>query len=194
MCDRNWVRLAHPKEGRFKRMQRMRALVSLFGLVALSVVAPSRAAAQDLPGFGVQVRIGYFWPANSRASAGKSQWFTVGAEFKVLDDTFIMRNPLTPGHFSFSADLMEGDGFRSVPLLVNYNVRVAENFTASAGGGVSFTSRPGFDDDASFAFQASLVYDWAIEGFPVLVRLAWNGVSSVDRELDGFSLTAGVKF
>lgn len=175
-------------------MQRIRASISLFGLTALCLFAPTAASGQELPGFGVQVRIGYFWPANSRAAAGKSQWFTVGAEFKVLNDTFLVRNPLTPGHFSLSADLMEGDGFRSVPVLLNYNLRVSENFTASAGGGVSFTSRPGFDDDASFAFQASLVYDWAIEGFPVLVRLAWNGVSSVDMELDGFSLTAGVKF
>ncbi len=175
-------------------MQRMRVLIPSFGLFALLLAAPSVAVAQDLPGFGVQVRIGYFWPANSRAAAGKSQWFTVGTEFKVLDDTFISRNPLMPGHFSFSADLMEGDGFRSVPLLLNYNLRVSENFTASAGGGVSFTNRPGFDDNASFAYQASLVYDWAIQGFPVLVRLAWNGVGAVDKELDGFSLSAGVKF
>ncbi|MER3413275.1 MAG: hypothetical protein C4341_03375 [Armatimonadota bacterium] len=175
-------------------MQRMRALVSSFGFVALWFAVPSTSTAQGLPGFGVQVRVGYFWPANSRAAAGKSQWFTVGTEFKVLDDTFLMRNPLTPGHFSFSADLMEGNGFRSVPLLLNYNLRVLENLTASAGGGISFTSRPGFKDNTSFAYQASLVYDWAIQGFPILVRLAWNGVSSVDEELDGFSLTAGVKF
>lgn len=175
-------------------MQRMRGLVWSLWLVALPLAVPSAAEARALPGFGVQVRVGYFWPANSRAAASKSQWFTVGTEFKVLDDTFLVRNPLMPGHFSFSADLMEGDGFRNVPLLLNYSLRVSENFTVSAGGGVSFTSRPGFDDNTSFAYQASVVYDWAIQGFPVLVRLAWNGVSGVDKELDGFSLTAGVKF
>jgi hypothetical protein len=154
--------------------------------------APARS--QNLPGFGVELRAGYFWPANGRASAAKSQWFTVGTEFKIFDDLIFFKNPINPGYFSLSADLMEGGGFRSVPVLVNYVTRVSEHLSASAGAGVSFTSRPGFDDGASFAYQVSLRYDWSVSGFPVIVRLAWNSVASVDQELDGFSLTGGVKF
>lgn len=157
-------------------------------------VAASPARSQTLPGFGVEVRAGYFWPANGRASAAKSQWFTVGTEFKIFDDSILFKNPLNPGYFSLSADLMEGGGFRSVPVLVNYVARVSKQVSASAGAGISFTSRPGFDDGTSFAYQVSLRYDWSVSGFPVIVRLAWNSVASVDQELDGFSLTGGIKF
>ncbi|HWP30228.1 MAG TPA: hypothetical protein VNK96_00650 [Fimbriimonadales bacterium] len=160
-------------------------LTLLFSLWAFA----QAANAQEFRELGLLFRFGIFTPSSSEASAVSDNWVVAGAEFRVMNLPG-PSNPRKP-YLGVSVDVYNKESFGSVPILANYTA-FSGDFHLTAGAGISFVRRPGFESAARAAYQVGAGYTFP-GGTPVLFEIRWFGVEGVSSDLDGFAFTLGVR-
>jgi len=160
-------------------------LVSFFCLWALG----SAAFGQEFRELGLLFRFGVFTPSSSEASALSDNWVIAGAEFRVMN----LPGPGDPRkpYLGISADVYNKEGYGSVPILANYTL-FSGDFHFTAGAGIAFVRRPGFESTARAAYQVGAGYTLS-GGTPVVFEIRWLAAEGVSSVLDGFALTLGVR-
>jgi hypothetical protein len=155
---------------------------------SIAILGCSGALAQvPLTPSSFLLRVGAFKPSSSSGSAFGETWFTGGVEM----DLFKINLGPAGAKLSFSVDTYSKGGATSVPVLLNYSVRV-DKFKYSAGTGVSFVNRTGFTSSVRWAFQISIGYDLSV-GLPLTLEARYFGVAGNTSAFDGFAFTVGFR-
>ncbi|MGV3616989.1 MAG: outer membrane beta-barrel protein [Fimbriimonas sp.] len=172
----------------------MRNLITTMVGAALVFGAAVPAFAQQKP-LGLSGRIGFFLPSD-RGTRNNSDdaWFAMGVDYKIRDMPSTVEGRLSS--LSLSLDYAAKEDYRSLPILVNYQVRQNE-FYFFGGLGLNFARVDrgvlGTDSDTTFAYQLGLGYDFQTAGStPLFVEAKFMG--NEKSELNGFGLFAGVRF
>jgi hypothetical protein len=162
---------------------------SVLGATLLLAGAASVHAQESKP-FGLSIRAGLFFPANSdaRHSEGDS-WFAGGLEYKLKDVNWKGAGEGYNGHISLSLDTITKGDFKNVPILLNYVARKNEWFY-TAGLGVSFSSLDG-DDRTRLGYQLGFGYDFTQGKTPIFLEAKYWGTSK--SEFNGFGIYAGIR-
>lgn len=157
----------------------------LFSLWAFALPAHT----QEFREVGLLFRFGIFTPSSSEASAVSDNWVIAGAEFRVMN----LPGPGYPHkpYLGVSVDVYNKESFGSVPILANYTA-FSGDFHFTAGAGIAFVRRPGFESTARAAYQVGAGYTIS-GGTPILFEIRWFSVEGVSSELDGFAFTLGVR-
>jgi hypothetical protein len=154
---------------------------------------PAFAQSTEKP-IGLSARIGLFLPTEkgTRNNGGDS-WFAAGLDYKYKE--MFSDVPGRSSAITFSLDYAAKNDYRTVPLLVNYQVRNNE-FYFFGGLGLAFSRVDrgifGSDSDTTFAYQLGLGYDFRSGVTPLFVEGKFLG--NEKTELNGFGLYAGVRF
>lgn len=160
-------------------------LTLLFSLLVFG----GSAYAQEFRELGLLFRFGIFNPVSNEASAVSANWMIAGAEYRVVN--FPGPNNSRKPYLGLSIDVYNKEGFGSVPILANYTM-FSGDFHFTAGGGIAFVRRPGFESAARAAYQIGAGYTLP-GGTPVLFEIRWHSAEGVSSDLDGFAFTLGVR-
>lgn len=158
---------------------------------ALALCAVAGAQTTDPAPIGGSVRLGVFFPTNSATSdiAG-SGFFAFGADYRLT-----LKAPTFGGFASgtsISVDYFSRDDYGNIPVLLNY-LAMKGKYTLSVGAGVGFTSLPGGSDDAKFAYQIGISYDFTTtSAYPIFGEIKFMG--SEESKVNGVGAFVGVRF
>lgn len=171
----------------------MRKVMTTMVGAALIFGAAVPALAQEKP-VGLSARIGVFLPSD-RATRNNSDdaWFAGGIDYKYKEMPSGV--PGRSSAISFSLDFASKNDYRTIPLLVNYQIR-NNDFYYFGGIGISFSRIDrgvfGTDSDTTFAYQLGAGYDYRSGVTPLFFEAKFMG--NEKTELNGFGLYAGVRF
>lgn len=172
----------------------MRNLVTTMVGAALVFGAAVPALAQDTKPLGISGRIGLLFP-HDRTTRNNSDdvWFTAGVDYKYKE--FATGVEGRTNAITFSLDYAAKNDYRTVPLLVNYQVS-SNDFYYFGGIGISFSRIDrgvfGTDSDTTFAYQLGAGYDFRGGETPLFVEAKFLG--NEKSELNAFGLYAGIRF
>jgi len=161
-------------------------------LKAISVVIIASAAmlanAQFDKPVGVDARVGAFFPTDSSTQGVGNTWLDLGLDFdlKKLSPTASLKASLD---YAYRGD------YRSLPLLLNYEVRKGSVYVLG-GVGANFNRIP--QDDGTMYSRTSWAYDLGIGydvekngGAPIFVEGRFFGNENSD--LNGFGVFVGIR-
>ena len=151
-----------------------------------TVVLAGVAMAQDAP-VGLSVRVGLFAPTDAAARNGGQSWLAFGADYKLRDLNF--RGKHAPAEISLSMDYASKNGFRTLPVLLNYVNHKGETYLI-LGAGAAFSSDGG-SDSTRFAYQAGLGYNLNTGANPTFLEVKYLG--NERTVLNGFAVFVGAR-
>ena len=172
----------------------MRKIVTMMVSAGLVLGAAVPALAQEVKPVGLSARVGVFLPSDRTTKNRSSDaWFGLGVDYKLKDMPSSVEgrsNALT-----VSLDYAAKNNYRSLPLILNYQVRQNEMYFFG-GVGVSATRVDngvfGTDSSTTFAYQLGLGFDFASGPTPLFVEGKFLG--NEKSELNAFGLFVGVRF
>ena len=156
--------------------------------IAVIAAAAGLASAQGYKPVGVDVRIGSFLPTDSGTQGVGNSWLDLGLDFDV--------HRLSPdAHLAVSFDYTYREGYRSLPLLLNYVLRRGPAY-AFAGAGGNFNIVPQNDGSnftrTTWAYDIGIGYDFLHNaGNPIFVEGRFYG--NEETNLDGFGVFLGIR-
>lgn len=162
-----------------------------FALIcALGAFAVAVAPAQETKPVGVSVKGGFFFPSKKSAREAGSNWFVLGADYKLKDLKYASGPDGMSTSLSLSVDYASKGDFRSVPVLVNYVSRRNEMYYF-AGIGMGFLKGPTTGNESRMAYQLGVGYDFQRGANSMFVEGRWLG--SARDEVSGFAVTIGIR-
>lgn len=172
----------------------MRKLVTTMVGAALVFGAVVPAFAQQEKPLGLSARIGVFLPSDRQTRNNSDDaWFTGGIDYKYKDMPSGIEGSTSA--ITFSLDFAAKNEYRTIPLLVNYQIR-SNDFYYFGGIGISFSRVDqgvfGSDSDTTFAYQLGAGYDFRQGPTPMFFEAKFLG--NEKNELNAFGLYAGVRF
>jgi len=170
-----------------KKLVSIAAIAAVFAGVTTSAFADSNDTLS-----GVSIRIGAFQPLqDATRNATSNNWIAGGVDYK-LSNAKLMN--LSQGFWSISLDYTERQGFRNMPLMLNYVS--GKQVYWSVGVGAGFDK---FVDDAGasnerirLAYGASLGYNFQNTEIPLFLELKYLG--SEQPRVAGLGLYLGFRF
>lgn len=172
----------------------MKQITGKAALAAIFIGGVALANAQSNGPTGLSARIGAFFPTNTTASDLAPTWFGFGADYKLNNYGMGTVGKGMPAFLSLSADFYEKNGFRGIPIGLNFNVRSGQ-LVFAAGVDIDF-ERTFNEDTTGIGGQLAATYEFAGSGKgnynPLFIQAKYF-VSS-KSELDGFGVFLGVRF
>jgi hypothetical protein len=142
---------------------------------------------------GISVRIGAFLPLSSAGTDIGSEWFAGGLDYKL--SSVATANPASvgslPSFLSISGDYYEKEGNRTIPVALNYNVKMNKLLYA-VGAGVEDAQLNGGTSTISFAAQAAVSYDLSKAPIPIFLQAKY--FYSNHEEFRGIGVFLGARF
>lgn len=159
--------------------------------ISIAVIAAGAAGLASAQGYkpvGVDVRIGDFLPTDSGTQGVGNSWLDLGFDFKVFQ--------LSPdSHLAVSFDYAYREGYRTMPLLLNYVIRRGPVY-ALAGVGGNFNLIPQDDGTTytrtTWAYDVGIGYDFMHNGGnPIFIEGRFYGDQQTN--IDGFGVFLGIR-
>lgn len=171
----------------------MKNMITKMVGAAMLLGAAVPAMAQTAPTSGVSARLGIFWPTDSTTRRSTDEaWFGAGFDYRLREMSSMMDGRTAA--LTLSLDFAAKDDFRSLPLLLNYQVRQNELYFFG-GVGVNFAryaSGVNTKSDTTFAYQVGAGYDFQQGATPLFVEVKFLG--NEKSELNAFGTYVGVRF
>jgi len=163
------------------------------GVVAGLAVVTAAASAQSNGPLGLSVRLGVFLPTGTVGENLGHTWFAGGLDYKI--NTVPVSAPTQyaglPSYLSISGDYYEKNGDRSIPVAVNYNMRV-KGYVFSAGIGAEDTTYSGGNSTIGLSGQVGASYDFSSFTFPLFLQAKY--FLSGKSEFRGVGVYVGARF
>jgi len=174
-------------------MDMSRSILTKMVGAALLAGAAVPAMAQESRPIGLSLRAGLFLPTDRGLRDVGDSWFAAGLDYR-LRDFGVSATTGQQTSLTLSLDYASKSGFRTVPILVNYQIRRNELYFFG-GIGLSATriaTAGGSDDKTRFAYQLGVGYDFQRGNTPLFVEGKFLG--NERSELNGFGVFVGVRF
>jgi hypothetical protein len=156
--------------------------------IAVIAAAASLSSAQGYKPVGVDVRVGDFLPTDSGTQGVGNSWLDFGLDFEL--------HRLSPSaHLAVSFDYAYREGYRSMPLLLNYVIRRGPAYVLAGVGG-NFNVVPQSDGSTytqtTFAYDLGIGYDFLHNaGNPIFIEGRFFGDQKAD--INGFGVFLGIR-